>query len=116
MFVVCPSCSRHVRENESSCPFCAQAIPAGIVPVPHGPHRRYVGKNATALAIIAMAAGCGGTTSEEPAADTGVVVDAAKDTAFSVDSAMPDTGPFDTGAKVDTGYDADDGGPVPIYK
>ena len=122
MFVVCPSCSRHVRENESSCPFCAKAIPAGLVPVPHGPHRRYVGKHATALtlSILAATAGCSGSTTDEPAADTGTPLDASTTDAgkdsFTLDTAVaeigiPDTGTFDSASDV-----RDDGGSFPLYK
>lgn len=28
--VPCPSCARHVRSNEASCPFCEGALPAGL--------------------------------------------------------------------------------------
>ena len=29
-FVVCPSCERHVRRSEESCPFCNELVPAAV--------------------------------------------------------------------------------------
>ena len=109
--VACPTCSRHVRLSESACPFCAAALPAGLVAAPLGPRRPYVGKGATALALTLAALGCAGKTEESPA---DAAVDAmTKDTGVS-DSGT-DTGVLDTGT--DTGADVmDTGGPVPIYK
>ena len=98
--------------SETACPFCAQTLPEGLLPVAHGPLRRYVGKNATALAIIALAAGCGsesGSTTEPPkdaaTADT-------SDTSVE-DVRLLDTAPPDTFSASDVG---DEGGPFPIYK
>lgn len=111
--VVCPACSRHVRVSETACPFCARTLPAGLVPVPHGPRRRYVGKNATALAIIALAAGCGSEASTVVAPDA--ATDAAPaDTATKDDGVLLDTA-FDTAVR-DSQNDGDEGGPFPIYK
>jgi hypothetical protein len=80
--------------------------------VPHGPRRHYIGKNATALAIAALAAtGCGGK--EEV---TSPQSDAAVDTA-QTDSAVVDTGTDTTDAADTFASDVqDEGGPVPIYK
>src|SRR4051812_42527995 len=107
-FVVCPSCSRHVRAGEADCPFCAKALAADLVPAPHGPRRNYIGKNATALAIAALAAGCGGETVETPANDSAV------ETSQS-DSIAADTQTMDT-ADTFASDVQDEGGPVPIYK
>jgi hypothetical protein len=102
-----------VRVSEVACPFCALALPEGLAPVAHGPLRRYVGKNATALAIIALAAGCGsesGSTTE-PAKDA-ATADTSSDTSVE-DVKMLDTAPPDTLSASDVG---DEGGPFPIYK
>jgi hypothetical protein len=112
MLVVCPSCSRHVRTSEAACPFCAKAIPAGLVPVPHGPRRQYVGKNATALALASAlaASGCSGDAAVVTPADVGAEA--------VVDSSAPDAA-ADTSADTadSTASDVrDEGGPVPIYK
>jgi len=112
--VVCPSCSRHVRVDERACPFCVSPLPAALVPVPHGPTRRYVGKNATALAIIASAlgaAGCAGSDTSTIAQPPDVATD-------SSDSAALDTSVHDSLAPFDgTASDVrDEGGPHPIYK
>ncbi len=110
-YVVCPSCARHVRVAEECCPFCARSLPVGLVPTPHGPSRRYIGKNATALALTAALAGCGGQVEVEtplPATDAGV-----------------DTAPTDTGREFslpDSAADTfasdvrDEGGAMPVYK
>jgi L-alanine-DL-glutamate epimerase-like enolase superfamily enzyme len=110
--VVCPSCSRHVRVSETACPFCARSLPEGLAPVPHGPRRPYVGKNATALAIIALAAGCGSEVAPvvEPDAGRDATTDTATDDAIGFDLVTPDT------AVEDTWTPRDDGGPVPLYK
>jgi hypothetical protein len=71
--------------------------------------REVVGKGATALALASAlaAAGCAeDTTTTVPPADTGV--ETAADSAFTVDSAPPDTAPPDNGL--------DDGSTFPIYK
>jgi hypothetical protein len=86
-------------------------VPAGLVPTPHGARRRYVGKNATALAIAALAvAGCG---SED------TVVTQPNDA--SAETTQSDTGGFDTSADthVEDTFAADvqdEGGSFPIYK
>lgn len=116
-FVVCASCSRHVRVGEASCPFCAAALSAELVPVPHGPRRSYIGKNATALAIAALAVG--GCSSEDTV--VGQPADVGVDTS-QIDSAAADTRTDDTRVD-DTHVDdtfasdvQDDGGAVPLYK
>jgi hypothetical protein len=62
----CPSCARHVRVSEGTCPFCAAALPASLrsQPLPRSPGTRLsraalyaFGASATALAA------CGGTGS-----------------------------------------------------
>jgi hypothetical protein len=116
--VVCPSCSRHVRVADATCPFCAHAVPATLVPLPRGPRRQYVGKVPTALALASAlaAAGCGG--------DVATIADAAPDTAtdtMTADTATtfdvgPDTATIDVAADVADSDVADDGSSFPIYK
>lgn len=80
----------------------------GLAPAPHGPRRRYIGKNATALALTAALAGCGGQVEvETPASDAGV--DAIPDTGreFSLPDSAADTFASDV---------RDEGGAMPVYK
>jgi len=63
--IPCTACSRPIRVNEESCPFCAAAAPAdrnapAAVAVPRGASRarRYAASAAVAAGITA-AAGCG---------------------------------------------------------
>jgi hypothetical protein len=44
--VPCPECSRHVRQSESACPFCGQALSLAHLPPPAMPRRR-LGRAAT---------------------------------------------------------------------
>lgn len=44
--VPCPECSRHVRKNETTCPFCGQALALAHLPAPAVPRRR-LGRAAT---------------------------------------------------------------------
>ncbi len=67
----CPSCSRHVRVDEASCPFCGDALPSSVreSPLPTMPTRR-LGRThlmAFGVAAIAIAAstGCGQSQPEE---------------------------------------------------
>ena len=105
--VVCPSCSRHVLVSESVCPFCVRPVPVGLVPVPHGPRRKYVGKGATALALALAASSCGGTVESTVETQPDAAAEASADTASDV---------ADTRADVMDSDVADEGGPVPIYK
>lgn len=109
--VVCRSCSRHVRLDESLCPFCVAPIPEGLVPPPRGPRRLYVGKNATALALASalVVTGCGGDVETETAADA--APETRGDTMLALDSDT-DTAVTDV-ADSEVG---DDGAAFPIYK
>ena len=110
--VVCPSCSRHVRVDESSCPFCVQSIPGGLVAPPRGPRRQYVGKGATALALASalVAAGCG-----EDGGATAKTIDDAATTETQSDSGADVVTDADADARADSDA-ADDGGSFPVYK
>jgi hypothetical protein len=58
--IPCPGCNRHVRQSESSCPFCSSALSLGDVPAAELPRTR-LGRAATFAfgASLALAA-CGG--------------------------------------------------------
>ena len=66
--VPCPGCQRHVRQHESSCPFCSVALSLANVPAPLLPRSR-LGRAATfafgATLVGATAlVGCGGDSEE----------------------------------------------------
>ncbi len=95
--VPCPSCQRHVRASEASCPFCASALSDSLASqaVPAATQRL---KRAAAFAFTASLAlaGCGDTTTPAPDA---AAVDAATDTSSDATPAdsSTDTGPADNG-------------------
>lgn len=65
--VPCPACSRHVRKNETACPFCATELSLAHLPPPALPRSR-LGRAATfafgaTLAGAALVA-CGGESEE----------------------------------------------------
>ena len=61
---LCPSCARHVRTNESSCPFCATALEASSdAPKNVAPLARGLTRAAILFAGATTIAGCGGETS-----------------------------------------------------
>ena len=63
--VPCPSCARHVRATESSCPFCATVLPDALTATPSTSKRlsRLAAFTfATAVAVTgAVSAGCSGS-------------------------------------------------------
>lgn len=69
--VPCPSCVRHVRSSEASCPFCKSALPTGLATraVPAAPRRLDRLAAFTFAASLAVAA-CGGK-SVDPITGTG---------------------------------------------
>jgi len=86
--LACPSCARHVRADEPSCPFCASAMPdeRRQAPAPRGPTRRMT-RNALyvfGLASVTATAACSGT-----------VVDAGGDS--GAEAAAPDDAHAHTG-------------------
>jgi hypothetical protein len=56
----CPSCLRHVRAEETACPFCASALPADFAPPPR-PVVRAVGPFTRAAVLFLGASACGGS-------------------------------------------------------
>lgn len=122
----CASCGRHVRDTETSCPFCATALS----PVPAAASRR-VGRIGRA-AIVAFGAvasagagGCSETNTPVDAAgdrDTGSAPDDAATVPIDAPAADPDSGnvapPYGApseDAGVDTGAPiAAYGGPTPV--
>jgi hypothetical protein len=59
-FAPCPSCRRHVRADETACPFCASALPADFVPPPR-PVVRAVGPFTRSAVLFLGATACGGS-------------------------------------------------------
>ncbi len=65
--VPCPSCSRHVRASENTCPFCNEGVPAELrdAPPPRAPGRR--------LRRAALCVASAGTLTLTSACSTGAV-------------------------------------------
>jgi hypothetical protein len=131
----CPSCARHVRRTEASCPFCSAAISLGHLPARSAPKER-IGRSATLAFGAAVATSLAACSSPAPtpgndaatsdaaaAADTGgSEADGGQDSAVAFDANV-DTGTpvaayggpmFDTGAE-DQDAGADTGGPTTLY-
>ncbi|MFO0686185.1 MAG: hypothetical protein U0234_29250 [Sandaracinus sp.] len=122
----CPSCARHVRRTETSCPFCAASITLPPAPTRRMPERlgraALVTFGAAALATSASACGNAVPAYGAPAPDTGTAqADAATpaaDAAIENDAGEPMTlygGPiFDDAGDFDAGTsNADYGAPPP---
>jgi hypothetical protein len=122
LLLVCPSCERHVRTVDSSCPFCGLALSAevratlGLRP----PARRLTTRAAfyaLSVGTVSLTAACGGTVisdSEGGTQESGSQSDGESDTTC----VCPPYGlapPFDAETSSDAGEpDAtqeDDGGP-----
>ena len=91
--VPCPTCRRHVRRFEATCPFCTAVVPRGLVPVPNAPRRLSRAAMAVFASTLALG-GCGGAV-EQPADSGKDVVDdwGAMDAAYG----LADTSLFDSG-------------------
>jgi hypothetical protein len=116
VLVPCPSCSRHVRASESSCPFCASTLPARVVGQPHrsAPPTR-VGRlallGAGAFAVGACIFDPGTATPlygmpGEPAPALDASADATEDATDAADDASHDAGADETDAEADADADA----------
>jgi hypothetical protein len=102
--VVCAGCKRHVRDAESTCPFCRAPV-AILKALPRAPFRRMA--TAAAVATSVAATGCSSTTGTRSApfyGGPGVVTDDADTSADSNDdspNAVPFYGsPFTDGSMV----------------
>jgi hypothetical protein len=106
-FVPCPACSRHVRLEESSCPFCSAALPLSIArarPVVDPSKRMGRAAMFAVGAAVASTIACsdpGVPLYGAPAPDSGPRRDSG--------SAMRDSGaePSDSGTSMDSGADRD---------
>lgn len=108
----CPSCSRHVRQTETGCPFCGAAVALAEVPARPVPARR-LGRAATfafGAAIATSVSACGSTTT--PGEDSGIApaYGAPADSGMVEDSGLV---AMYGGPPVDAGNDT--GGPGPLY-
>src|SRR4051794_6550185 len=75
----CPSCARHVRASEETCPFCDSGLPASLAtqPAPRSPATRLSRAALFAFGTSAAAiAACGGSTTGSPKDDV-TLLDAA---------------------------------------
>jgi hypothetical protein len=139
----CPSCRRHVRTTEASCPFCAAALPGDladrVIPAPPGRLSRWgrkrpqtpapEGRLSRAAVFLFGASlavtGCGSdVTTDRSAAGVGGSGGAGGNTATGTTSTGGDTGgdvplyggpppDFDAGPDDDGGGQAEYGGPPP---
>jgi hypothetical protein len=114
--VPCPECSRHVRRNETACPFCGAAVIEAMARAPERamPTTR-LGRSA--LFVFAAAsvgvAGCGGDTGTDRTGAGGANGTGAKggNVGTGGEMAVPAYGlPAFTGGKPGTDTDAGDAG------
>jgi hypothetical protein len=128
----CPSCARHIKTEESLCPFCGQATPQGFSGLvrPRGPaplsRAAVLFMSATAVTGLAAPLACSSTSSGGGGneVDSGHVDSGGPVAAYGpaiVDSGQQEAGQQDSGgpvaaygpASVDSGMDS--GGPVAAY-
>ena len=88
----CPSCHRHVRIDETACPFCATALSPGE---PRTLRRGRFSRAAVfaGAALVSTAAGCGGK-SKGPDTGGGDVENAAIDAGPDEVPIVPDAEPY----------------------
>lgn len=101
VMVPCSDCSRHVRPDETHCPFCGEAV--AFVPIRAPRAWRNLGRAALLGFAAASLGACGGGD------DAGT-----DDTVDDGSTGGEDTGGDDTGGD-DTGDIDDGGGAVPAY-
>lgn len=114
----CPSCSRHVRASEASCPFCqallapsdgaARSPAASMAAAP-----RLSRAAAYALGASLAVAGCSTTTDPNPR-DGGTTPDAAGSTDGGVDAATDGSAGPDDGGNIQPPYGAPAYGAPPV--
>jgi hypothetical protein len=102
--VPCPRCERHVRTDESACPFCSAALPSNLAAraIP-GATQRLSRAAAFLFGASLTVAGCGSEISTGAGSGGG-----SDPTGSSSDSSAA------SGGMTDAGPD-DDGGNVPLY-
>src|SRR5688572_21457303 len=90
----CPHCRRHVRRDETTCPFCAQAL-AAPAPSPGLPAGRLTRAAVFAGATLAATACGSGKPKTEDPQDQAVMADAAPatETGTGTEAAAPDAAP-----------------------
>jgi hypothetical protein len=113
-FLLCQSCSRHVKSSDAACPFCGEATATATTagtPALRGARQRsrlLFGAAAAAVAGATAMTGCSSSSTSVPAyglpADSGAQADSGDDGGSVVLY----------GAPADAG-DQDTGGPVPLY-
>ncbi len=110
--VVCPACARHVRVDETACPFCGTGLPPHMQPKvavapPAGLGRAalYAFRVGT-LSLTATAAACGGSVSGS-SGDGAPPPDAAiGDSPESLDASSAADAPSDAASQADARADA----------
>jgi len=120
--VACPSCARHVRVSERTCPFCEGVLDDAFRsrPAPRPPASRLsrAALYAFGAGTLTLATACGGSTSDENP-DAAPIVDAAyggppRDGGGDADAqpgALYGAPPFDASADAQPVVDAAYGGP-----
>lgn len=103
--IACTGCQRHVRSDETSCPFCG----AGVVAPPPGPPRT-IGRLGRA-ALFAFGATLGATTAG--CVDSAVPLYGAPAVDAGADASNP--APLYGGAPVDAGSEPDASSSVALY-
>lgn len=107
----CPSCARHVKTSEKSCPFCKSALPESLADsaIPGATHR--LGRAAAfaftaSLTVAGCSAGIAPVGGDGGSGDEGGAGDSGSNDSSTV---------FDSAPKKDGSTPQDDGGVQPPY-
>lgn len=113
----CPGCSRHVRINDTSCPFCRHSFAAALTPAPSNDGRLRLTRAALFTFVTMSAGACSATVGgTDGSVDVSSVTDAPAVDRLAVDSGARDTGATDNGITTrDSGAPDDQGLSVAAY-
>jgi hypothetical protein len=119
----CPSCKRHVRVNESSCPFCKSELDLASLPTPVLPRTR-LGRAATfafgatlvgASALASCGDDDGDTQRRGEGGSAGSEANGGSDDDGVGGATAGQGGRAGSSGSAGAGGKSGDGGPVPVY-
>jgi hypothetical protein len=133
-FQACPTCTRHIKVEEATCPFCGGATPEGFgaAAKPRGPaplsRAAILFMSATAVTGVSAATACSSSSSSTGVSDAGAKDSGNEDTGLVAaygPAPVQDSGQMDTGGPVaaygpgpvlDSGtVDSGEDAPVALY-